>query len=104
MRNKAEERRQAPAMTALINRHTHTDSTMHTAQTIAQRLRDRRRACGLTQVQLAQQSGVPMDELPAIEFGQDSTPYYTSVALLARVLGVEPRWLYYGDNRPPTES
>jgi transcriptional regulator with XRE-family HTH domain len=71
---------------------------VQTAQARARRLRDRRRACGLTQADLAARSGVPLHELVAMEQGLTSTPYFTSVALLAQVLRVDVHWLYYGDS------
>jgi hypothetical protein len=75
-----------------------------TAQTLAQRLRARRVCCRLTHAELAAQSGVPLDELVAMEHGHTHLPYFTSVALLARVLGVEAHWLYYGPEGPPAET
>jgi transcriptional regulator with XRE-family HTH domain len=76
---------------------------VHTAQTLNWRLRSKRVACGMTQAQLAEQSRVPIDELAAIEQGAIDTPYFTSVALLARALGVDAHWLYYGTDASSTE-
>jgi transcriptional regulator with XRE-family HTH domain len=77
---------------------------VHTAQTLATRLRDRRLACGMTQAQLAAQSRVSVGELAAIEQGLTDTPYFTSVALIARVLGVDAHWLYYGTDDGSPQS
>jgi hypothetical protein len=52
---------------------------------------------------LAAQSRVPLEELAAMEQGQTCTPFFTSVALVARVLGVDAHWLYYGHDGPPAE-
>ena len=78
------------------------DMNVQTAQTRAHRLRDRRHACGLTQADLAERSGVPLHELVAMEQGLTRTPYFTSVALLAQVLGVESHWLYHGESGAQT--
>jgi transcriptional regulator with XRE-family HTH domain len=72
-------------------------------QTLAQRLRDRRAFCRLTQAELATQSRVPLAALAAMEHGLTSTPYFTDVALLAQVLGVDAHWLYYGEYAAPGE-
>jgi transcriptional regulator with XRE-family HTH domain len=68
-----------------------------TVQTLGQRLQTTRRACGLTQMQLAVQSRVPVGAIAAIEQELTRTPYFTDVALLARVLGVDAQWLYDGN-------
>jgi transcriptional regulator with XRE-family HTH domain len=77
---------------------------VHIAPTLAHRLMHQRRVCGLSQAELAIRSGVPLDELVNMEQGLTRTPYFTSVALLALVLGVDVRWLYDGSNGSPAPS
>lgn len=67
---------------------------------LAQRLRDARKMRGLTQVQLANASGIKQSDISKIERGETLRP--TGVIALARVLNVSPHWLDTGDGAMET--
>src|SRR5438445_12105883 len=53
-----------------------------------ERLRDLRRAAGLTQEQLAERAGVSPRSISGLERGEGGTPRRDTVALLVRALGL----------------
>ena len=62
---------------------------------LAHRLRDARKMRGLTQVQLANASGIKQSDVSKIERGETLRP--TGLIALARVLDVSPHWLDTGE-------
>lgn len=69
---------------------------------LAQRLRDARKMRGLTQVQLANASGIKQSDISKIERGETLRP--TGVIALAQVLNVSPHWLDTGDGAMETSN
>jgi len=65
-----------------------------TMDTIAKRLKIRRKALKLSQVQLAKKAGVGQSAIGNIEAGTRSSP--RNLLGLARALGVTPEWLADG--------
>jgi putative transcriptional regulator len=59
-----------------------------------QRLKAARTAAGLTQAQLAQQSGLHQQTISHIECGRIRVPSWTAVCRLSQALGAEPRELF----------
>lgn len=66
-----------------------------TPPTFADRLRDTRLLRGMTQEQLAAESGVPIPPISRMENGKQM-PRVPTVEKLARALRVEPVWLLFG--------
>jgi transcriptional regulator with XRE-family HTH domain len=56
--------------------------------TLAARLRSARKRAGLSQPELAERSGVPLQTLRQLEQGRRTDPYLSTVAHLAVALGV----------------
>ena len=67
---------------------------MLTVATLAERLKDARRAAMLTQEELAQESGVGVATIIRIERGQILEPRFSTLRKLARALDVEPLELH----------
>lgn len=59
-------------------------------------VREARRRVGLTQDQLAAQSGVDQTSISSLETGRHASPKFDTVMKLARVLGVRPEQLRFG--------
>lgn len=66
--------------------------------TIGERLRRARKNRKVTQVELAQRTGVAHSTVVRIERGQ-AKPRIETVWALAEALGVDPKWLAFGDDR-----
>lgn len=64
-------------------------------KSLAHRLRDARKMRGLTQVQLANASGIKQSDVSKIERGETLRP--TGLIQLAQALQVSPNWLATGD-------
>ena len=62
--------------------------------TLAERLRDRRKEFGLTQVQLAEEVGTSQAVIQKIENGKSLRP--RNLEELAQALAVSPSWLMFG--------
>ncbi len=59
-----------------------------------QRLKAARRAAGLTQAQLAQQSGLHQQTISHIETGRIRVPSWPAVCRLSQALGAKPEDLF----------
>ena len=70
---------------------------------IGERLRRARKARKVTQVELAARTGVAHSTVVRIERGQ-ARPQIATVAKIAEVLGVDPRWLAFGGGPERTEG
>lgn len=68
-------------------------------ESIGPRLRQTRRAKGVSQEALAEQTGVAVTTIIRIEQGR-VTPKLDTVQKFADALGVDPKHLSYGDERP----
>lgn len=82
---------------SVVNRHPftgypHTDGMRDTAM----RLRHARKARGLTQVKLAQLSGVKQASVSDLERGESKSYRGSTLLSLARALNVSPEWLSHG--------
>jgi transcriptional regulator with XRE-family HTH domain len=58
-------------------------------------LRDARKRAGLTQVELAEASGVLQTTISRIECGGATDPNFSTVVRLAKVLGIRPEQLRF---------
>ena len=67
--------------------------------TLGERVRDRRKAAGLNQAELAALVGVSQAAVSDWEKGK-ATPSIGGAGALAKALGVELSWLVYGDEEP----
>src|SRR4051794_17696207 len=76
---------------------TYRKATMKAPQTLAQRIRARRKALELTQEQLAKRSGVKQSTISLIESGQTLWLKGTTLLRLAAALGVTPEWINTGN-------
>ena len=70
---------------------------------VGRRIREARKASRVTQVELAARTGVAHSTLVRIERGQ-ARPRIETVAKFAEALGVDPRWLAFGDGPERTEG
>ncbi len=70
------------------------------SMTFAIRLREAREAAGLTQRQLAESCGVTDKAVSAWEQGNVDTILADNLYAVADKLGIDPRWLLLGDDRP----
>jgi transcriptional regulator with XRE-family HTH domain len=66
-------------------------------QSFSQRLKEARTKAGLSQYELARRSGVSRDVIAQCEAGKIMRP--KGLEELAKVLGVSPAWLAFGDDR-----
>ncbi len=71
--------------------------------TIGERLRRARKARTVTQVELAERTGVAHSTVVRIERGQ-TKPRIETVWAFAEALGVDPKWLAFGDEPERTEG
>ena len=71
--------------------------------TIGERLRRARKARKVTQVELASRTGVAHSTVVRIERGQ-AKPRIGTVGRFAEALGVDPRWLAFGDEPGETKG
>ncbi len=70
---------------------------------IGDRLRDAREQRFMTQSELSIKAGIQIATISRIENNrQESRPRLTTVRKLAEVLGVEPSWIMFGDERGKT--
>ncbi|WP_223621195.1 helix-turn-helix transcriptional regulator [Lysobacter sp. ESA13C] len=69
-------------------------------ETIGHRLKNRRKAAGLTQGELGAAAGVSKQAISAIESGATQSPEAKTVEPIARRLGVSTRWLLTGRGDP----
>ena len=70
---------------------------------IGGRLKDAREQRFMTQSELSAKSGVQIATISRIENNrQESRPRLTTVRKLSEVLGVEPSWIMFGDERGKT--
>ena len=65
---------------------------------IGERLRRARKARTVTQVELAERTGVAHSTVVRIERGQ-TKPRIETVWAFAEALGVDPKWLAFGEDR-----
>jgi transcriptional regulator with XRE-family HTH domain len=70
---------------------------------VGRRVREARKARKVTQLELAARSGVVHSTVVRIERGQ-ATPRIETVGRFAEALGVDPRWLAFGDGPERTEG
>ena len=70
--------------------------------TIGERLRLAREERSVTQMELAGRTGVAHSTVVRIERGQ-ARPRIETVGKLAEALGVDPKWLAFGDEPERTE-
>ena len=70
--------------------------------TLAGRMRSKRLGKGLTQDELASKSGCTQAGIQKIENGKSLRP--RKIDKIAKVLGVNPAWLSFGDKLSPTLS
>jgi transcriptional regulator with XRE-family HTH domain len=68
-------------------------------KTLADRLRRRRRECGVTQAQLAAKACTSQGVIAKIENGKSKLPRI--IEEIAKVLGVNPGWLMFGPKSAP---
>jgi transcriptional regulator with XRE-family HTH domain len=73
-------------------------------QTLAQRLRRARKAAGLSARRLDALAGLTPCHTSLIESGLRENPKATTVAALAKALGVSLDWLVSGRGPPPTRT
>ncbi len=66
------------------------------------RVRDLRKALGLTQVQLSRRAGITQGSLSSIENGETKELRAETILALAKHLGTSPEWIRTGIG-PPTE-
>ena len=71
--------------------------------TIGERLRRARKDRKVTQLELAARTGVAHSTVVRIERGQ-TRPRIETVGKIAEALGVDPRWLAFGDGLGRTEG
>ena len=71
--------------------------------TIGERLRHARKTKKMTQVELAQRIGVAHSTIVRIERGQ-AKPTIETVEKLAEALGVQAKWLAFGDEPRRTKE
>jgi transcriptional regulator with XRE-family HTH domain len=69
---------------------------------IGRRLRRARAERGITQVELAARTGVAHSTIVRIERGQ-ARPKIETLGRFAEALGVDPKWLAFGDGPERTE-
>ena len=70
---------------------------------IGDRLRQARKARRVSQLELAGRTGVAHSTVVRIERGQ-SNPTIETVEKVAEALGVDPKWLAFGDEPERTEE
>ncbi len=70
--------------------------------TISDRLRSARKARKVTQVELAERTGVAHSTVVRIERGQ-AKPRIETIWAFAEALGVDPKWLTFGDDGEDAE-
>jgi transcriptional regulator with XRE-family HTH domain len=66
-------------------------------ETIGERLRRARRERNVTQMELASRTGIAHSTVVRIECGQVK-PKLETVWMLAEALGVDPKWVVFGDS------
>ena len=71
--------------------------------TIGQRLRRARKERAVTQVELAERTGVAHSTVVRIERGQ-ARPRIETVGRFAEALGMDPKWLAFGDEPERNEG
>ena len=70
---------------------------------IGDRLKDARERRFMTQSELSAKAGIQIATISRIENDrQESRPRLTTVRKLSEVLGVEPSWIMFGDERGKT--
>lgn len=69
------------------------------AHSLADRLRNARRACGFTQIELADMADVHQTSINKVESGLSLWP--RCIPDVANILGVNPAWLMFGINHAP---
>lgn len=65
-------------------------------ETISDRIKTKRLALNLSQVELAEKTGIKQQSLQQIEAGTTKRPRY--LLELAKALNCDPHWLMYGDD------
>jgi transcriptional regulator with XRE-family HTH domain len=70
-----------------------------TMDTLADRVRHARDRRMLSQSELAERSGVPIQTISRVERGVVTTPFPKTVRALAEALAVDPHWLRDGVDR-----
>lgn len=70
--------------------------------TLAQRFYARRKTVGLSQVQLAEASGISQQAISRLETGITKRPRQEDIETLAACLDVSPGWLMFGEARNDT--
>jgi len=65
-------------------------------QTISERIKQRRSELSMTQIELAEKTGVKQQSIQQIEAGVTKRPRY--LLELAQALNCNPHWLMYGES------
>lgn len=68
---------------------------------LARRLKERRKALGMSQTGVAKRAGVSVVTLQKMEYGSTQSPDVATLEGVARALGVTVPWLLYGGDAPP---
>jgi transcriptional regulator with XRE-family HTH domain len=85
-----------------VNRYSGTECCDNIEMSIGTRLKEARKAAGLTQVDLAERSGMKQSTISDLEIGKSRGT--TNLALLASIVGVNALWLETGKGSRTTKS